>query len=255
MSISPFKNLMSANYCNTSNSTTPKRTKDERLWPLFNYTVMNGTGGSGGRHDSSGSGSGGGGDDDAYTNARAPIHIITGAAGSEEGHESFGPPFLAGGSAVRNSKFGYGHFDVHNATHARWRQLDADGVAVLDEIWIVKSASNDSDSSDSVKRAIAYACIAFVSLVAAFVIARVVAQRGLHSGHGGSDFVTAGSYAEFDDEDDARGGGGGDLRGNPTGYGSDSGSADGFIPAANANSNDIDAPAFVDDDDGKSRGD
>lgn len=48
----------------------------ERLFPIYNFTVLNGTyRGGGGKH--------------FYVNAGAPIHIITGAAGNVEGRERF----------------------------------------------------------------------------------------------------------------------------------------------------------------------
>lgn len=43
----------------------------ERLWPIYNYKVMNGS------HER------------PYTNPKAPVHVITGAAGNKEGREPF----------------------------------------------------------------------------------------------------------------------------------------------------------------------
>lgn len=43
----------------------------ERLWPIYNYEVKNGS------------------YDEPYRNAKAPVHIITGSAGCKEEHASF----------------------------------------------------------------------------------------------------------------------------------------------------------------------
>jgi len=93
----------------------------ERLWPLYNGTVMNGT------------------DDplNPYVNPPAPIHIISGSAGCDENLDSFGGP-LGDWSAVRISAYGYGHFDIYNSTHAHWEQYYTN-FTVADEIWIEKS--------------------------------------------------------------------------------------------------------------------
>ena len=43
----------------------------ERLWPIYNYTVFNGS------------------LSEPYRNPRAPVHIVTGSAGNKEGREPF----------------------------------------------------------------------------------------------------------------------------------------------------------------------
>jgi len=91
----------------------------ERLYPVYNHTVMNGT------------------DADAYHNPGAPIHIVNGAAGNREKNDGFlkePSPW----SAMRNSEFGYGRMIVFNATHLYYEQVSAEKGAVIDRVMITK---------------------------------------------------------------------------------------------------------------------
>lgn len=56
---------------------------------------------------------------------KAPIYIVTGAAGCRELHEPFTRP-QPPRSAFRSNNFGYSRFIVHNATHAHWQQVIMD---------------------------------------------------------------------------------------------------------------------------------
>jgi hypothetical protein len=92
----------------------------ERLWPVFNTTVMNGT------VDPS----------NPYASPNAPVHIVSGSAGCEEDLDTFGATGLGPWSAVRIAAYGYGHLLV-NRTHAHWEQLFTN-YTVADSIVIQK---------------------------------------------------------------------------------------------------------------------
>jgi acid phosphatase type 7 len=80
----------------------------ERLWPIYNYTVYNGS------------------YDKPYTNPRAPIHITTGSAGCDEKHDPFGDSTYF--SAFRSTDYGYTRMQVFNATHLHMEQISVDKV-------------------------------------------------------------------------------------------------------------------------------
>jgi len=92
----------------------------ERLWPVYNLTVLNGTEG------------------DPYHNARAPIHVITGAAGCDEFLHNFSRSPKGPWSAVRVLAYGIAHLDVHNATHAYIEQIFTPNGSVADSFWVTK---------------------------------------------------------------------------------------------------------------------
>jgi len=92
----------------------------ERLWPIYNYTVYNGS------------------YDEPYTNPKAPVHIITGSAGCDEDLTPFKNidyPW----SAFRAADYGYTRMNVYNSTHLYLEQVsdDQDG-AVIDHMWLIK---------------------------------------------------------------------------------------------------------------------
>ncbi|EYB84919.1 hypothetical protein Y032_0307g2022 [Ancylostoma ceylanicum] len=90
----------------------------ERMWPVFNRTVYNGT-------------------VSPYTNPLAPVHIVSGSAGCRENTDMFvsdpGP-----WSARRSSDYGFGILRVHNATHVHFRQVAAYKDETQDDFWIIK---------------------------------------------------------------------------------------------------------------------
>jgi len=92
----------------------------ERMWPVYENTVMNGTT-----------------TESPYTNTHAPTHIVAGAAGCREGHDSFNGP-RASWSAVRNSAYGYGRLRIQNKTHLHWEQIEDQNNSIVDEFWMVK---------------------------------------------------------------------------------------------------------------------
>lgn len=92
----------------------------ERMWPVYNLTVCNGS------------------TDDPYRNPRAPVHIVTGSAGCSEGVDPFYKiPFPW--SAAHSDDYGYTKMTVYNATHVHMDQIsdDKDG-AVIDKVTIIK---------------------------------------------------------------------------------------------------------------------
>ncbi|XP_005177289.2 acid phosphatase type 7 isoform X2 [Musca domestica] len=92
----------------------------ERTWPIYNYTVFNGSASA------------------PYHNPKAPVHIITGAAGNKEGREPFFKN-IPKWSAFHSQDFGYTRFKVFNETHIYFEQVSDDkNGEVIDRIWIVK---------------------------------------------------------------------------------------------------------------------
>lgn len=93
----------------------------ERLWPMYNKTVMNGS------------------YDQPYTNPRAPVQIITGSAGCRENVSHFDnkPPAW---SAFRSSDYGYTRMHVLNKTHINFEQVSDDkGGQIIDQFTIIKT--------------------------------------------------------------------------------------------------------------------
>lgn len=92
----------------------------ERLWPIYNYKVYNGSYAA------------------PYRNPRAPVHITTGSAGCKELHDEFkevAPPW----SAFRSTDFGYMRMKVVNSSHLYMEQISIDlEGAVIDHLWLVR---------------------------------------------------------------------------------------------------------------------
>uniref|UniRef100_A0A1A9ZD64 Purple acid phosphatase n=1 Tax=Glossina pallidipes TaxID=7398 RepID=A0A1A9ZD64_GLOPL len=91
----------------------------ERSWPLYNYTVLNGSLA------------------EPYRNPRAPVHIITGAAGNIESQDTFFGD-LPEWSAFRSQDFGYTRLKAFNNSHLYFEQFSVDKEAVIDKFWISK---------------------------------------------------------------------------------------------------------------------
>jgi hypothetical protein len=92
----------------------------ERLWPVYNLTVCNGS------------------TNEPYRNPRAPVHIVTGSAGCSEGVDPFYRiPFPW--CATHSDDYGYTRMTVHNATHLYMEQVSDDKEgAVIDKVMVVK---------------------------------------------------------------------------------------------------------------------
>jgi len=91
----------------------------ERTFPVYNMTVMNGTG------------------SDPYEDPGATVHIINGAPGNREKNDYFYKPKSF--SAFRNSDYGYGRMTVFNATHLYFEQVSAEKGSVIDSVTLVKN--------------------------------------------------------------------------------------------------------------------
>ncbi|XP_006813616.1 acid phosphatase type 7-like [Saccoglossus kowalevskii] len=92
----------------------------ERLWPVYNLTVYNGS------------------VDAPYTNPKAPVHIITGSAGCREDHDGFQPPYRPW-SAFRSQDYGYTRMQILNNTHLYMEQVSDDKKGeVIDKIMLIK---------------------------------------------------------------------------------------------------------------------
>jgi hypothetical protein len=126
----------------------------ERMYPVFNGTVLNGT-------------------ESPYDNARAPIHIVSGSAGCGENLDTFGPP-LGDWSAIRVSEYGYGHLTVHNSSHMHWEQLRVDNYEVVDSIWITKSEPFPIFSALHSSKSSSHSSLSDIALVVGSVVAFLV---------------------------------------------------------------------------------
>ncbi|CAG2108113.1 unnamed protein product [Medioppia subpectinata] len=92
----------------------------ERLWPIYNNKIYNGS------------------VDEPYNNPKAPVHIITGSAGSRERHTTFiDTPHY---SAFQNEEFGYTRMTIHNASHIYLEQLsvEREGGQIIDKFYLIK---------------------------------------------------------------------------------------------------------------------
>ncbi|CAD7086846.1 unnamed protein product [Hermetia illucens] len=94
----------------------------ERLWPIYNYKVYNGS------HEA------------PYTNPGAPVHLVTGSAGCKEGRE----PFIKNipeWSAFHSRDYGYTRMKAYNTTHLYFEQVSDDkNGAIIDSFWIIKDS-------------------------------------------------------------------------------------------------------------------
>ncbi|XP_075545962.1 acid phosphatase type 7-like [Dermacentor variabilis] len=92
----------------------------ERLWPVYDGVVYNGT------------------STDPYVNPRAPVHVVTGAAGNSEFLSPFVPdpkPW----SAMRISDYGFTKLHLINRTHIQLQQISTrEKPRVVDAVHIVK---------------------------------------------------------------------------------------------------------------------
>lgn len=92
----------------------------ERLWPVYNLKVMNGS------------------YEEPYTNPGGITHVITGSAGCSEGHENFetNPPAW---SAYRNSDYGFTRMRALNKTHLYFEQVsDEQNGRILDSFTLIR---------------------------------------------------------------------------------------------------------------------
>lgn len=103
----------------------------ERLWPVYNNTVLNGTTDP----------------ENPYHDANAPMHIVAGAAGCVEHSDDFNgaPPGSWSAMRLGRQEYGYGKLFV-NSSQAIWRQYRAPDGAVRNEVELVKSPGRPSYS-------------------------------------------------------------------------------------------------------------
>lgn len=92
----------------------------ERLWPIYNFEVKNGS------------------VEQPYHNAKAPVHIITGSAGCKEKVAPFAktkPEW----SAFRTDDYGYTRMKAFNKTHLYFEQVSDDKNGdIVDSFWVTK---------------------------------------------------------------------------------------------------------------------
>ncbi|XP_018318825.1 acid phosphatase type 7 [Agrilus planipennis] len=97
----------------------------ERLWPIYNYHVYNGS------------------IDEPYRNPMAPVHITTGSAGCKEGRSPFNNNTWPAFSAFRSSDYGYTRFKSYNNSHVYLEQVSDDKNGdIIDSFWIIKEGKN-----------------------------------------------------------------------------------------------------------------
>ncbi|XP_055842961.1 acid phosphatase type 7-like isoform X1 [Episyrphus balteatus] len=92
----------------------------ERLWPIYDYKVFNGS------------------TTEPYRNPGAPVHIVTGSAGCKEGREPFVSK-IPEWSAFHSQDYGYTRMKAHNGTHLYFEQVSDDkNGEIIDSFWIIK---------------------------------------------------------------------------------------------------------------------
>lgn len=92
----------------------------ERLWPVYNHTVFNGS------------------YEHPYTNPKAPVHIISGSAGCRENTDLFVKD-VPDWSAFRSTDYGYTRMQIFNKTHLYLEQVsDNKDGEVIDTTWLIK---------------------------------------------------------------------------------------------------------------------
>uniref|UniRef100_A0AC35EW47 Purple acid phosphatase n=1 Tax=Panagrolaimus sp. PS1159 TaxID=55785 RepID=A0AC35EW47_9BILA len=100
----------------------------ERLYPVYNRTVYNGT-------------------DNPYHNPPAPVHIVSGSAGCDENTEIFVKhphPW----SAFRSSNYGFSRMQIFNDTHLYFEQTAAATNKIEDKFWLIKDSHKPYDIHD-----------------------------------------------------------------------------------------------------------
>ncbi|XP_036339036.1 acid phosphatase type 7 isoform X1 [Rhagoletis pomonella] len=91
-----------------------------RLWPIYDFKVYNGSA------------------EAPYTNAKAPIQIITGSAGCKEEREPFSET-LPEWNAFHSNDYGYTRMKAYNRTHLYFEQVSDDkNGEIVDSFWIIK---------------------------------------------------------------------------------------------------------------------
>jgi len=76
----------------------------------------------------------------SYVNPKFPVHIVTGAAGCDEGHTSYAKAPNVTWNKYRNDKqWGITTMTVYNTTHLLWQFLSVPNGTVLDEFVLVKT--------------------------------------------------------------------------------------------------------------------
>ncbi|CRL04383.1 CLUMA_CG017474, isoform A [Clunio marinus] len=102
----------------------------ERLWPIYDYKVYNGS------------------YEEPYRNPRAPVHIITGSAGCKEGREPFIRK-IPEWSAFHSQDYGYTQLYAHNSTHLELKQISVDKAgAVIDQFYVIKDEHGSYTKTD-----------------------------------------------------------------------------------------------------------
>jgi len=70
--------------------------------------------------------------------AGAPVYILEGVAGNEEGQDWLSPTSQLW-TVVQRREIGFGRLPVVNASHIYWEPRDSDSGAVADWQWVERS--------------------------------------------------------------------------------------------------------------------
>jgi acid phosphatase type 7 len=75
----------------------------------------------------------------SYTDPQHTVHLLSGAGGQDEGHDSYGARSGVGWSAVVDTThWGHGVLSIRSATEAIWTELDAADGSAFDSVTIRK---------------------------------------------------------------------------------------------------------------------
>ncbi|XP_022651360.1 acid phosphatase type 7-like [Varroa destructor] len=94
----------------------------ERIWPIFNGTVLNRT-------------------KEAYNEPQGPVHIITGSPGCEEGLSPYGPDPLSMSAFHTDHDYTFSRVHIVDKSHIDIEQVSVPTGAVVDKISIKKALS------------------------------------------------------------------------------------------------------------------
>uniref|UniRef100_A0A1I7RSK0 Purple acid phosphatase n=1 Tax=Bursaphelenchus xylophilus TaxID=6326 RepID=A0A1I7RSK0_BURXY len=99
----------------------------ERLWPVYDRIVYNGT-------------------KSPYLEPPAPVHLLSGSAGCQENTDQFDKPGVW--DAFRSSNYGFGLMHIYNSSHINFKQINATNGLIEDEIWVIKEKHGPYDKAD-----------------------------------------------------------------------------------------------------------
>jgi len=76
-----------------------------------------------------------------YTNPRAPVYVVNGAAGNDERLTQVTEYNYTLGAYFDNADYGYGQIIVHNSSHLQWQYIITNNDSIVDQLWLVQDRS------------------------------------------------------------------------------------------------------------------